>query len=110
MIRSRIYLSLVTLLTALLVLLAGWARYKSADLAQRLLPAQRHLVSALQLTDLALWSEARYTRNPAMADLFSPFQDHPGAFEHFPAGSLLEPCGPRMDTTLVVRHQKEARP
>lgn len=48
-------------------------------------------VRTLGLTDLALWTEARYTRHPALADLFSAFQDHPGALEHFPAGSLLAP-------------------
>jgi hypothetical protein len=49
------------------------------------------LVRELQLTDLCLFTEARYTRHPAMADLHSPFQDHPGAVEHFPSGSLLTP-------------------
>ena len=50
-----------------------------------------NLASALGLTDLAIWTEARYTRNPALADFFSAFQDHPGAIEHFPAGSLIAP-------------------
>lgn len=49
------------------------------------------LVKELGLTDLCLFTEARYTRHPAMADLHSPFQDHPGAFEHFPSGSLVSP-------------------
>ena len=47
------------------------------------------LVSALDLTDLALFTEARYTRHPSQADLYSAFQDHPMALEHFPTGSLV---------------------
>lgn len=49
------------------------------------------LVERLGLTDLALFTEARYTRHPTQADLQSAFQDHPVAFEHFPTGSLLPP-------------------
>jgi hypothetical protein len=47
------------------------------------------LVATLDLTDLALFTEARYTRHPTQADLHSAFQDHPMAFEHFPSGSLV---------------------
>jgi hypothetical protein len=105
--RSRTYLTLVILLVTMLGILASWSRQVAADLDRNRLPAMRQLVSTLQLTDLALWSEARYTRHPAMADLFSAFQDHPGALEHFPAGSLLAPCGPRPETTIVVRRHNE---
>ncbi len=49
------------------------------------------LVARLGLTDLCLFTEARYTRHPAMADLHAPFQDHPMALEHFPSGGLLAP-------------------
>ncbi len=49
------------------------------------------LVSRLQLTDLCLFTEARYTRHPSQADLHSAFMDHPLAFEHFPTGSLVPP-------------------
>lgn len=51
--------------------------------------AQAALVRRLGLTDLCLFTEARYTRHPSQADRFSAFQDHPGAFEHFPSGSLM---------------------
>lgn len=51
----------------------------------------RRLVSRLRLTDLALFTEARYTRHPSQTDLHSAFQDHPLAFEHFPSGSLVVP-------------------
>lgn len=49
------------------------------------------LVRQLRLTDLCLFTEARYTRHPSMADVHAPFQDHPVAFEHFPSGSLVTP-------------------
>jgi hypothetical protein len=55
------------------------------------LDANRDLVAHLGLTDLALFTEARYTRHPSQADLHSALQDHPGAFDHFPSGSLLSP-------------------
>jgi hypothetical protein len=55
------------------------------------LPAKKELVRALQLTDLSLWTEARYTRNPSQADIFTPFQDFPSSLEHFPAGSIIGP-------------------
>jgi hypothetical protein len=48
----------------------------------------RAQVAVLRLTDLCLFTEARYTRNPSQADLASAFQDHPFSFEHFPAGSF----------------------
>jgi len=49
------------------------------------------LSARLGLTDLALFTEARYTRHPSQADRFAAFQDHPFAFEHFPTGSLVRP-------------------
>jgi hypothetical protein len=52
------------------------------------------MVHRLGLTDLCLFTEARYTRHPSQADHFAPFQDHPQALEHFPSGSLLAPPPP----------------
>jgi hypothetical protein len=49
------------------------------------------LTAQLGLTDLALFTEARYTRHRSVADLHSAFQDAPTAMEHFPAGSLVAP-------------------
>jgi hypothetical protein len=49
------------------------------------------VVAKLELTDLALFTEARYTRHLSQADLHSAFQDHPTALEHFPAGSIAGP-------------------
>jgi len=47
----------------------------------------------LGLSDLCLFTEARYTRHPSQADLNSAFQDHPLSLEHFPSGSLMGPPG-----------------
>ena len=84
---------------ALVLLLAGVAAFAlcfadaarlrataAADEAER-----TRLVAQLRLTDLALFTEARYTRHPSQADLHSAFQDHPLALEHFPTGSLISP-------------------
>ena len=49
------------------------------------------LVKQLELTDLCLFTEARYTRHLSQADLNTPFQDHPLSLEHFPSGSFLAP-------------------
>lgn len=49
------------------------------------------LVKMLKLTDLCLFTEARYTRNLSQADLSTPFQDHPMSLEHFPSGSFTQP-------------------
>jgi len=52
---------------------------------------QIRMVHDFQLTDLSLFTDARYTRNPSMADLNTAFQDHPFSLEHFPSGSLIAP-------------------
>lgn len=49
------------------------------------------MVKNLELTDLCLFTEARYTRNLSQTDLNSAFQDHPFSLEHFPAGSMTGP-------------------
>lgn len=59
--------------------------------AQAALSEKAGMVERLGLTDLVLFTEARYTRHPSQADLHSAFQDHPFAMDHFPTGSLLPP-------------------
>lgn len=49
------------------------------------------IIKTLGLTDLVLSTDARYTRHPSQADLFSAFQDYPGSIEHFPTGSVIPP-------------------
>jgi hypothetical protein len=62
------------------------ARARAASGA--ILGVQAALVARLELTDLCLFTDARYTRHPSQADAFAPFQDHPRALEHFPSGSM----------------------
>lgn len=81
----------------LVALLAGafagtWADAARQRTASAPAVAERKaLVEKWRLTDLCLFTEARYTRHPSQADLFTAFQDHPLALEHFPSGSLVRP-------------------
>jgi len=79
--------ALLTLAVGLLLLQAGFQRRALLPQVQR----TRQLAAALELTDLALFNEARYTRHPSQADLHTAFQDHPFSLEHFPTGSLVPP-------------------
>ena len=67
--------------------------FVDATVSQRidgnLVKKRREMVRILGLTDLCLFTEARYTRHPSMADRHTPFQEHPLALEHFPSGSLM---------------------
>jgi len=91
--KSRLLLSGMAGASALLLLTALDARLRSHAAAGAI--AERSgLVAALELTDLALFCEARYTRHPSQADLHSAFQDHPMALEHFPSGSLVPAPSP----------------
>jgi hypothetical protein len=78
-------LGLVALLHAAFAQTAGARRQQQA----------RQLVLGLGLTDLSLFTEARYARHLSQADLHSALQDGPGALEHFPVGSLAGPVAPR---------------
>ncbi|MCK6549533.1 hypothetical protein L6R52_27080 [Myxococcota bacterium] len=88
--RGAIVLALFALLAVLTLatFVAGpiFARRAAARLAEARAEAQR-----LGATDLALTTEARYTRHPTQADAMAPFLDHPGALEHFPSGALVLP-------------------
>jgi hypothetical protein len=66
---------------------AAWLRSRRAQG----LAWKAELAARLQLTDVCLFPEARYTRHPSQADLHSAFQDHPIGLEHFPSGSMLPP-------------------
>ncbi len=101
--RTNCFLCFITLLLLLSVSLAGHSHYAKRLWHQKELPAARQLVHRLGLTDFALWTEARYTRNPALADFFAPFQDFPAAFEHFPSGSIITPAMPIVDTRFRLR-------
>lgn len=50
-----------------------------------------HLAQTLKVTDLCLFTEARYTRHPAVADRHSAFADNPTSIDYFPSGTILSP-------------------
>lgn len=87
--RHRLFLLLTAVELAVVAALVAHARGVAADLAATHIPARRAVAARLGLTDLAIWTEARYTRHPSQTDLFSPFQDFPSSLEHFPAGSVV---------------------
>ena len=49
------------------------------------------VVFQLGLSDLALSTEARYTRHPATSDPVVVSMDHPGAIDHFPSTLFWAP-------------------
>jgi len=102
MLRSTVFLCFISAASLLLVLLLATSKPDSA------VGERRELVGRLGLTDLSIWGEARYTRHPSQADLFTAFQDYPGAFEHFPAGSIIGPSQLPQGGWLEVR-EKELR-
>ena len=53
------------------------------------LSEKSEMVKKYGLTDLCLFTDARYTRHPVMADVHTPFQDYPTSLEHFPSASIL---------------------
>jgi hypothetical protein len=76
-------------MAALICLFCG--RLPANKVKQQEILCNRQLAAALMISDLALWTEARYTRHPSQADFFTPFQDFPASVEHFPAGSMVPP-------------------
>jgi hypothetical protein len=91
--RQRKSTLFLVFLTAEMIFAAGLffhaARERKASLP--LLQERAGVVRRLALTDPALFTDARYSRHPSMADWSTPFQDYPGSLEHFPSGSLLMP-------------------
>jgi hypothetical protein len=88
--RSATFLVVVALLLAI-GLLVGLDAARRRSGAEARFAANRALARWFEVTDLCLFTEARYTRHPSLADRHSPFQDYPLAMEHFPSGSLLLP-------------------
>ena len=87
----RVVLGLLALEAAAAVALAAAGAAAGGDGAAAALAVRRALVAELRLTDLALWPDAGYCRHPSQADLFAAWSEHPGAPEHFPAGSIVPP-------------------
>ena len=81
----------LTLICSLMLISASLVLHAQGSHAGARTASNRELVRRLKLSDLCLFTEARYTRHPAMADHHAAFQDHPMALEHFPSGSLMSP-------------------
>jgi hypothetical protein len=88
--RSNYAIAIIGLAGILLAatLVAAWQERLQAE---EVLRANQRLVRSLQLTDISLFTEARFTRHPTQADLNTPFQAHPLSLDHFPSGSLIKP-------------------
>jgi len=98
---STLFFSFIGFCLAMLLVMNLHARYgQISGKNDRLI--RTRMVEEYQLTDLCLFTEARYTRNPAMADRHAPAQDHPGALEHFPSGSLVSP------PAYLMRHHEQS--
>lgn len=80
-------LGLGVLALALILLDSGRLAAERGAMLQR----GQALARGAQLSDPALFTEARYARHASQADHHAAFQDHPMALEHFPAGSLMPP-------------------
>lgn len=79
-------LSGIAFLSVLMLHAVAVSRNQETNLLQK-----AALVNQLRLTDLCLFTEARYTRHLSQADLNTAFQDHPLSLEHFPSGSFTQP-------------------
>jgi hypothetical protein len=80
-------LSVYVMLYSGLVLVVG---HKNSGLAAHV-PIMQEAVARFGLTDLALSTEARYTRHPAVSDPVAVTMDHPGAIDHFPSTLFWAP-------------------
>ena len=89
--KSTPYLALTAIGALLLVALIGLYPIRAKNDTDARLERERKMVNQLQLTDIALFTEASYTRHPNLADRFAPFQNHPMAISQFPSESLLAP-------------------
>ncbi len=88
--KSNIYLLYIGVNIILLVLMFIHASYTRESNKPYLLE-KSEMVKRFELTDLCLFTDARYTRHPSMADRHSAFQDMPMSFDHFPSGSVITP-------------------
>jgi len=106
--KYRIFITLIFLETLILLFLfiSGNETIQSRDSE---ILWKRKMVSTLMLTDFALWTEARYTRHPSQADLFTPFQDFPSSMEHFPAGSIMAPGNIRLPSRLEFKKRESIK-
>jgi hypothetical protein len=89
LIRARAFLALTAVQVVLVAGMLAWSAAAARARTAEEIPRKQELVRRLELTDLAIWTEARYSRHPSQADFFAPFQDGPSSLDHFPAGSVV---------------------
>ena len=89
LVRARAFLAITAIQVLVVAGLFAWSVTAARTRTNEEVPQKRELVRRLELTDLAIWTEAWYTRHPSQADFFAPFQDGPSSLEHFPAGSVV---------------------
>ena len=103
--RHRFFLGLIVLEAVILAVLMTAGLFST----RRTVPVRRcnrQLVQIFELTDLSIWTGARYTRHPSQADLFSAFQDGVGALEHFPEGILAPlPVPVRQELPITTKEK-----
>ncbi len=97
--KSNTYFLVLAVLIGLICLMGVHAVSRQAMAAHEM-ASTRNLVKEYGLTDLCLFTEARYTRHPSLADHHAPFQDGPMSFEHFPSGALTAPVA----ATVMASH------
>ncbi len=105
--KSDLFFSLMGALLLLLAFLFGHASYTQEKDAP-IITEKRQMVGRLGLTDLCLFTDARYTRHPSVADLNTPFQDYPLSLEHFPSGSIIS-APPHLKKPVSVSVSVESR-
>ena len=88
--KSNVFFIVVALGAAAFGLMIAHAHHRNGN-AGHGLNEKTMLVERLELTDLCLFTDARYARHPSMADLHAAFQDSPMSVEHFPSGTLILP-------------------
>jgi hypothetical protein len=103
--RCRLFACLIALEVLALVFLVA-AGHFAADRMAAVRSCNRQLVQVFDLTDLSIWTGARYTRHLSQADVFSAFQDNMAALEHFPEGILAPfPAPDRLSSS--ISHRKD---
>jgi hypothetical protein len=89
MVKQRVFFAVTAIELIVLCALLLYGRARVTEEERGNVPSKLQLARELELTDLSVWTEARYTRHPSQADSFAPFQDFPSSIEHFPAGSIV---------------------
>jgi hypothetical protein len=88
---STLYVGLTVIGITLSIFFLGIHPHFSRPEAPRAMGVREAMVMDLGITDLCLFTEAPYTRHPALTDRHAPFQEHPLALEHFPSGTFISP-------------------